>query len=110
MFERTTSNAEFCVRKNYFQCGILCSKDVVVKVPLDCDRSARFEIICDMLVEFGQTTMGRMRDTRKYTVALTAEAVARHVASQKWAKERADARQATDANLLDFKEAALKDN
>ena len=52
--------------------------------------------------------MKRMRNTRKHTEALIEEAVASHVSSQKWGKEMADARQAANADLLKFEEAALK--
>ena len=70
--------------------------------------ATRNEIIYDKLLEPGQTTMKRMRNTRKHTEALIEEAVASNVACQKWGKEMADAWRAANGDLLEFEEAALE--
>ena len=64
--------------------------------------ATRYEIIYDKLLEPGQTTMKRMRNTRKRIEALIEEAVASNIASQKWGKEMADAWHAANRELLDF--------
>ena len=63
--------------------------------------ATQYETISDKSLEPGQTTMKRMRNTRKRTEALIEEAVASSVASQKWGKEMADAWHAANRELLE---------
>ena len=70
--------------------------------------ATRYEIIYNKLLEPGQTSMKRMRNTRKRTEALIEEAVASNVASQQWGKQMASAWNSANHDFLKFKDAAVQ--
>ena len=70
--------------------------------------ATRYEIIYDKLLQSGDVTMKRMRNTRKRTEALIKDAVASNVISQNWGKEMADAWRAANSEMLQFKDAAVR--
>ena len=70
--------------------------------------ATRFEIIYDKLLQPGDASMKRMRNTRKRTEALIKDAVESNIISQEWGKNMADAWRAANAEMLEFKEAAVK--
>ena len=71
-------------------------------------KSTRYKLIYEKLLEPGQTSMKRTRNTRKRTEALIVEAVASNVATQEWGKEIAKECHAANKGLLQFKDAAIK--